>query len=108
MSIDSDLKAIMSGMDKLTMTNGVAKDRELRGMFDTNHLQKSLNGVELATIRPMFSCPTPDILGIKSGDRAEFNGKLLIVARLKSDAVGLTMIEFEEDLDGEIVHDVLI
>ena len=104
MDFDKDLDVIMGDWPGLTIIDGQAKGRVIDGMFDTNHLQKSLAGVRLDTKSPFFTCATSRVSGIRKGTKARYEDRVLTIKRVMKDPTGMARIEFEEDLDGNIEH----
>lgn len=88
------------GMNEIVIKTGDLAGVVVKGMFQTNHRQRTIMGFLLETDGPCFFCPTKTIKGLTVKDILIHKGIEYKIATIRSDHVGLSVIE-TKDLNGK-------
>mgnify|MGYP003328867320 CR=1 FL=1 len=88
---------------KVIIESGELKGREVSGYFHTNHRDRTIDGVPLATDGPIFSCVFDDIKELKSTDslRLVDEKRIWDISKIMNDKNGRAIIELSERLESD-------
>jgi len=96
---DKDFDVLFGKTHKVEILSGKLKGSIVMGLWTTNHLQRNLGGVPIATSGPVLTIPSKSVDGLSSNDLIGFEGKSWSISRISKDASGLTRIEFLEEFE---------
>ena len=96
-----DLDFMLSGFasQEIEILTGPLKGNKIKGDWYTNHRNRNLDGVPIATDGPCFLCSAESIEGLITTDVILFEGKKYRLSNIMTDAIGLAVIETQQRVE---------